>query len=109
MRLQFDNKINSFPETSRLTLTGDAPSVANAKKSLVVLYRETMHGNSSWGATALVAAGSPGCTHTEKQARRSVFDRRSMWRGNPYTRWTALPPHWLTTPENLRVNLCFYC
>ncbi|MEH2009931.1 hypothetical protein [Nostoc sp.] len=41
MRLQFDNKINPFPETSRLTLTGDAPSVAIAKKSLVVLYRET--------------------------------------------------------------------
>ncbi|MEH2141651.1 MAG: hypothetical protein V7K54_05130 [Nostoc sp.] len=41
MRLQFDNKINPFPETSRLTLTSDAPSVAIAKKSLVVLYRET--------------------------------------------------------------------
>ncbi|MGF1939027.1 MAG: hypothetical protein RM347_032535 [Nostoc sp. ChiQUE02] len=54
MRLQFDNKINPFPETSRLALTGDASSVAIAKKSLVVLYREIMHGSSSWGATAFV-------------------------------------------------------
>ncbi|MFW9261847.1 hypothetical protein [Nostoc sp. CALU 546] len=53
MRLQFDNQINPFPGTSRLALTGDAYSVAKARKSPVVLSREIMHGSSFWEATPL--------------------------------------------------------
>ncbi|MEH2259969.1 hypothetical protein [Nostoc sp.] len=33
VRLQFDNKINPFLETSRLSLTGDASNVTTSKKS----------------------------------------------------------------------------
>ncbi|MEH2054408.1 hypothetical protein [Nostoc sp.] len=93
MRLQFDNQINLFPETSRLTFTGDAASVAMAKKSPVVLSREIMHGSPNWGATAFITGVSP----VEELA----------WK--PRTKRAASSPHWLTAPENLRVNLCFYC
>ncbi|WP_251960026.1 hypothetical protein [Nostoc commune] len=93
MRLQFDNKINLFPATSRLTLTGDASCVATAKKSPVVSCREIMDGVSFWGANAFVT----GVLSVEEVA----------WQ--PRLKGAASPPHWLTAPENLRVNVCFYC
>ncbi|WP_335096058.1 hypothetical protein [Nostoc sp.] len=76
-----------------MTLTRNASSVAIAKKSPGVLYREIMHGSSFWGTTAFVAGVLPVA--------------EVAWK--PGSKRAASPPHWLTAPENLRVNLCFYC